>query len=49
MDDESGGKRKGSPGNEVEVVWTSDEKRMSTMPLYEGAMEMKVEGRMKRG
>ena len=36
MDDESGGKRKGSPGKEVEVVWASDEKRMSTMPLNEG-------------
>ena len=36
VDDESGGKRKGSPGKEVEVVWTSDEKRIRTMPLYEG-------------
>ena len=30
------GKRKGSPGKEVDVVWASDEQRMSTMPLYEG-------------
>ena len=29
----SGGKRKGSPGKEVEVVWASDEKRMSTRPV----------------
>ena len=36
MGGESGGKRKGSPGKEVEVVWASDEKRMSTIYAYVG-------------
>ena len=50
MDDESGGKRKGSPGKEVEVVWASDEKIMSTICLCrKGQWKFKVQGRRKRG
>ena len=44
---ESGGNHKESPGKEVEVVWACDEMRR-TLRRKE-AMEMKVQGRRKRG